>query len=195
MEQAPLTIQVSRDNLGCVLKVAGQIDMLTAPRLVNCAAGALPEGPGLRVLDLAGLTFLDCAGARALEAIVRASPAGYPVIMRSVSPQTWRLLGVMGFNASAWTVRASTSIGGRRARKLRQQAQVTRAQSRQLVVQALRLANALAESEYEVAVTLAELAEQRPDYAARLRALSQAAQMQAADYRALSAMASPGYRG
>ena len=43
------------------------------------------------VLDLAGVTFLDGAGVRALAVAASFAPGGSPVIIRSLSPRTRRI--------------------------------------------------------------------------------------------------------
>ena len=48
------------------------------------------------VLDLAGVTFLDCAGVRALAMAASFAPSGCPVIIRSLSPPARRIITVLG---------------------------------------------------------------------------------------------------
>jgi anti-anti-sigma factor len=92
-----LTIKVVRDGRICVLTLDGDLDLLAVPRFLMRAAQVIDEPAERFVLDLAGLTFLDCAGARALAAVTDLLPSGCPVIIRSLSPvarQTLDLLKV-----------------------------------------------------------------------------------------------------
>jgi anti-anti-sigma regulatory factor len=50
------------------------------------------------VLDLAGLAFLDCDGARALVMATYAAPDGCPVIIRSISLPAARLLDLLSLD-------------------------------------------------------------------------------------------------
>ncbi|HET6189452.1 MAG TPA: STAS domain-containing protein, partial [Trebonia sp.] len=47
---------------------------------------------------LAGVTFLDCAGVRALAMAASFAPSGYPVIIRSLSPTARRILELLGLD-------------------------------------------------------------------------------------------------
>ena len=48
------------------------------------------------VLDLAGVTSLDCAGVRALAIATCFAPSGCPVIIRSLSSPARRIITVLG---------------------------------------------------------------------------------------------------
>jgi anti-sigma B factor antagonist len=93
---APLTIE--RRRFGAVVSVTltGELDLAAAARtdLELREAGAHAE---LVVLDLRGLTFIDCAGLRALLAagsLVRA--IGGRMVIVHIPPQVRRLLGLPG---------------------------------------------------------------------------------------------------
>jgi anti-sigma B factor antagonist len=95
---APLTIE--RRRFGAVVSVAltGELDLAAAARtgLELREAGAHAE---LLVLDLRGLTFIDCAGLRALlaaDSLVRA--IGGRMVIVHIPPQVRRLLGLRGLN-------------------------------------------------------------------------------------------------
>lgn len=47
---------------GCVVSVAGEVDMLTTPRLQHCLADRVATGQPLLVLDLTKLAFLGSSG-------------------------------------------------------------------------------------------------------------------------------------
>src|SRR5205814_10287727 len=91
-----LSIDVRRGAGTCVLVLRGELDRFAVPLLEGMMEAADDRADRL-VLDLAGLTFMDCHGARAIaQAVLRAGPA-CPVIVRSLSPaarRTFRLLGL-----------------------------------------------------------------------------------------------------
>jgi anti-anti-sigma factor len=87
-----LTVKVVRDRRICVLTLSGDLDLLAIPGFLMHAAQVVDEPAERFVLDLAGLTFLDCAGARALAAVTSLLPSGCPVIIRSLSPAARQLL-------------------------------------------------------------------------------------------------------
>jgi anti-anti-sigma factor len=96
MITSPLTVTLSSDGQICVLAASGELDFTNAARFGLCAASALEDGPDRLVLDLAGLDFLDRAGAFILDAAVQAVPPGCPVIVRAISPFAARLLEMLG---------------------------------------------------------------------------------------------------
>jgi hypothetical protein len=49
------------------------------------------RGGGILGFDLAGVTFLDCTGIRALSIAARLAPGCRPVIIRSLSPMARRI--------------------------------------------------------------------------------------------------------
>ena len=61
-----LTIKAVRDRRICVLTLRGALDVTTAAEFLEHVAQAVDDRTERFVLDLAGLAFLDCAGARAL---------------------------------------------------------------------------------------------------------------------------------
>ncbi|MGE5133471.1 MAG: STAS domain-containing protein [Gemmatimonadota bacterium] len=93
-----LSARVEYDGLVCVLAVSGELDLLAAGKYADIAAAALRTNAERFVLDLSGLKFVDCGGARALAATAQAVPAGCPVIVRSVSPAARRVLELLGLS-------------------------------------------------------------------------------------------------
>jgi anti-anti-sigma factor len=90
-----LTIKVVRDGRICVLTLSGDLDFLAVPGFLIYAAQVIDEPTERFVLDLGGLTFLDCAGARALAAVTNLLPSGCPVIIRSLSPAARQILDLL----------------------------------------------------------------------------------------------------
>jgi anti-sigma B factor antagonist len=67
--RVPFTLDVQSRGNAVVLLAGGEIDHLTGPRLLSAAIAALGAEPPSLVIDLAGVTFLDSGGIRALVTI------------------------------------------------------------------------------------------------------------------------------
>lgn len=94
-----LDLTRSRDDEGRdVLRVVGDVDLATAPRLVTAAEQWLDSESGGPVrLDLSGVTFLDSTGIGALLAIRNAaSAAGTKVEVLEHSSAVARVLSLAG---------------------------------------------------------------------------------------------------
>src|SRR5689334_24370964 len=65
--------------------LSGALDLPAADEFLQHAARVLDDRIERLVLDLAGVTFLDCAGVRALATATCFAPSGCPVIIRSLS--------------------------------------------------------------------------------------------------------------
>jgi anti-anti-sigma factor len=81
-----------------VLMISGALDSFAADRFEERAAKAVEYLPGPVLVDLTGLTFIDCRGIRALSAAIRAIPSGQPVAVecspRSIVVKALRVLSV-----------------------------------------------------------------------------------------------------
>jgi anti-anti-sigma factor len=55
------------------LRVRGELDIATSPRLAEAVTGVLEAGPASLVVDLTETTFLDSTGARQLVRTARAA--------------------------------------------------------------------------------------------------------------------------
>jgi anti-anti-sigma factor len=93
-----LTIRAVRDGSVCVLILRGELDLCEGGALLTQAAISLDSTTERLVLDMAGVTFLDCSGARALAIAASFAPAGCPVIIRSVNPEVRRFLELLGMD-------------------------------------------------------------------------------------------------
>ena len=93
-----LTIRAVRDGSVCVLSLRGELDLCEGGALLTQAAISLYSTTERLVLDMAGVTFLDCSGARALAMAASFAPAGCPVIVRSVNPEVRRFLELLGMD-------------------------------------------------------------------------------------------------
>src|SRR6266700_3835928 len=95
MDTDELTAKTVRDGAVCTLILVGELDFSTAGEFLQYAARVLDDRIERFVLDLAGLTFLDCAGVRALAIATCFAPSGCPVIIRSLSPPARRIIAVL----------------------------------------------------------------------------------------------------
>jgi anti-anti-sigma factor len=74
------------------LAVSGELDMATATTL----ASQLLRDRSIRVVDLAGVTFIDAAGLGGLRDGIRR--ANRPILVRRASPCIRRLLAIVGLD-------------------------------------------------------------------------------------------------
>jgi len=96
MNADDLTVKTVRDGAVCTLILGGALDLLAADEFLQQAARVLDDRIERLVLDLAGVTFLDCAGVRALAIATCFAPGGCPVIIRSLSPPARRIITMLG---------------------------------------------------------------------------------------------------
>ena len=96
MDADDLTVKTVRDGAVCTLVLGGALDLLAAGEFLQHAARVLDDRIERLVLDLAGVTFLDCAGVRALAIATCFAPGGCPVIIRSLSSPARRIITVLG---------------------------------------------------------------------------------------------------
>jgi anti-anti-sigma factor len=94
----PFTVTVSVQGKAAAVRLAGELDAGTAAALAGPLADALAGGPARLVFDLAGLDFLDCAGARALARAGRHLPPGQRPVLRGPGPIVLRLLQLTGLD-------------------------------------------------------------------------------------------------
>src|ERR1700758_5815813 len=95
MDEHPLTIRAVRDGPVCTLILSGDLDLSETSGFLGQAAVAVDNRIERLVLDLAAVTFLDCAGVRALAMAASFAPSGCPVIIRSLSPVARRSLELL----------------------------------------------------------------------------------------------------
>lgn len=105
MERPELSIAVQRAPGEVVLKLAGEIDMLTAAQLSSIVNEILAEPPARIVLDMGGITFCDSQGLGTLVVLSRkASHAQTVLSLTNVGDFLLRVLDITGLR-SALTVR------------------------------------------------------------------------------------------
>ena len=95
MDAHALTVKTVRDGPVCTLILGGDLDFLASAGVVEHAARVVDDQIERFVLDLAGLTFLDCAGVRALVTAMSFAPSGCPVIIRALSRPARRMIELL----------------------------------------------------------------------------------------------------
>jgi len=81
----------------CVVLLAGEIDLASAPVFERELRSAEAKGARQVVVDLGGVEFMDSSGIRALlEARRRAEEAGHRLVLRHCRRQIWRLFEITG---------------------------------------------------------------------------------------------------
>jgi anti-anti-sigma factor len=96
---AHLSVDVSVRDKIAILDLQGELDLCSLGVLDEQLAQALSTGAEWLVLDVSGLTIMDCAGARALVEAAYALSDGHRPLLRSPSQMVRRLLEVTGWEA------------------------------------------------------------------------------------------------
>ena len=189
MDSRGVTTDVARDGPVCVLSAGGELDVLAAGDFLARAARAVNHtartGAGQAerlVLDLSGLSFLDCSGARALAWLTQAVPDECPVVVRSLSPAARRVLDLVGLNLEHRPAAPAPGAGDW-ITELVHRSQAVRSAAREVMGQVAGPAEAVSATEDMVAATMARIAGQRPHRAAQLTVLSERARSHAAANR------------
>ena len=93
---APDLLIVTETTPDCTtLRVAGEIDLSSAPQLRDAALRALRQGEGPLCLDLSGVTFLDSTGLHVLIATRRrAQLEGRELVLADLSRPVERVLQI-----------------------------------------------------------------------------------------------------
>jgi anti-sigma B factor antagonist len=90
-------VETIEDRAQVLVRVVGELDLVTSPVLDRHLAGAVGRGRPRVVVDLAGVPFLDVRG---LDAIVAADAAarraGSTLVLRGGGEQLVRLVEVCG---------------------------------------------------------------------------------------------------
>ena len=98
MDADDLTVETVRDTALCTLILCGDLDLGAASEFLQQTARVLDDRIERFVLDLSGVTFLDCAGVRALAIATCFAPDGCAVIIRSLSPPARRIIELLGID-------------------------------------------------------------------------------------------------
>ena len=97
MDVHPLTVNAVRGPVTTLI-LCGDLDLPATDGFLDQAALAVDDRTEQLVFDLAGVTFLDCAGIRALSIAARLAPGGCPVIIGSLSPMARRIVELAGLD-------------------------------------------------------------------------------------------------
>ena len=83
----------TRVNGTAVVKVTGEIDLYTAPRLWEALDAAIAETPNELVIDLSSVKFVDSTGLSVLvRAHKRLKPISGAVVVRGATDQVFKTL-------------------------------------------------------------------------------------------------------
>jgi anti-sigma B factor antagonist len=92
-----LEVSVERSGEGVLLRLAGELDLGSAPRLEGELKAVEEERPALLVADLRELAFIDSSGLRLLlVAAERAAQDGRRFVVVRGSPEVDRILQITG---------------------------------------------------------------------------------------------------
>lgn len=94
---ARLTVDVSRDTTASTVRLAGEVDVATAPQLVDLLAALRRDGHCQITVDMSGVEFIDAAGLRALvTAHHRLAAAGGHLTVSGSRPFVQRVIRIAG---------------------------------------------------------------------------------------------------
>ena len=95
----PLNVDTSVLDGQAVLHLRGEIDYGSVDRLDEALESVQAQKVSMIILDLAGLTFIDTSGLnRLVVALKHQRQTGGEIVLRSPSPQTRRVLEIVGLN-------------------------------------------------------------------------------------------------
>jgi anti-anti-sigma factor len=92
-----LVIEVERDGAAALVRIDGEVEFATAPRLRTTLLDLARDGATPVVLDLAEVPFLDSAGISLLiQAKKRLATIGSDLVLRAPQPNIRRVLEISG---------------------------------------------------------------------------------------------------
>ena len=97
MEPGYLEVAVERRGELNVLCVSGELDTVSSEGFADRVSGAVSGLTGQLLVDLSQLAFIDCAGARALQAALARFPYGQ-VMISPLRPQIRRVLNLLSMD-------------------------------------------------------------------------------------------------
>lgn len=96
--QSGVTVTVERLDEGAAVVVAGELDVLTAPKLDEQVSIALETRPPLLVIDLSEVTFLGSAGMSSLVSAHRMAGPATKVRIVAAGRTTARAMQIVGLD-------------------------------------------------------------------------------------------------
>jgi anti-anti-sigma factor len=172
-------VWAERHGQATVLKVRGELDMVTADRFAADAVRELLRAPGLVAVDLSFLDFLDRTGARVLVKVLSAVRPRRLTAVGGIQPAVARLLDLMGLDLTPRPGPAPL-VFSPAGQQLLAQARATRSQSREVLLEASAVMARLAATYAELAAARERRAEQEHARARQMQSLSDAARALAA---------------
>lgn len=101
MNRPELRISVRAELNETVMTLAGEIDMLTAPRLSRSVNEVLADPPPRILVDLAGVTFCDSQGLGTLVVLSRKATTKQSVlVLTNVADFLLRVLEITGLRSA-----------------------------------------------------------------------------------------------
>jgi len=97
MFDGDLFFEVREGDGAVVVRVAGEIDMSTAPRF-EAVVHAAGDTAAVLVLDVSDVSYMDSSGLRVLMTVNRARGEGGRIHLRGASTQLRRLLAITGID-------------------------------------------------------------------------------------------------
>lgn len=94
-----LTARDEWDGRAAIVTVEGEIDTSTVGGLSECLTCVVSKEPSRLVIDLAGVSFLDCSAVHAFVRARQALPGACPVVLRSPRPQARRAFELTGLDS------------------------------------------------------------------------------------------------
>ncbi len=92
-----LVVDVHRDRDAATVRIEGEIEFATAPRLRTALLELAQHGASPVVVDLAAVSFVDSAGISLLiQAKKRFAAAGAELVLRAPQPAVRRVLEISG---------------------------------------------------------------------------------------------------
>jgi anti-anti-sigma factor len=102
MRSRPTELKVDVEQLEngpCIVSIAGEIDIYTAPELDGVLLGIAENGATCLVVDLTDCSFVDSTALRVLaDASRRPESSGKPLMLVSVDPAVRRVFEITGFD-------------------------------------------------------------------------------------------------
>jgi anti-anti-sigma factor len=93
-----LHVDICWDGPVATATVTGELDLTTAPHLMQRLLAAAEQHPQRLVLDLRAVAFLDLSGARAILTVREALRGACPVILRNPRPSARKVLAATGLS-------------------------------------------------------------------------------------------------
>ena len=173
------------DDRVAVFKVRGELDVAVADRFAVEAVRMLRQVDGSVAVDLSLLTFVDCAGARLLAAVLECVPSRRMVDVSGIRPPVRRVLDLMGLDLpgrAPVACPASELVAPSRGQQLISQADMARWRSRTLMLETGVVMARLATTYAEIAAARERRGAREDGTAERMQALSDTARALSARY-------------